>query len=195
MEPVYCGVIVIFWPLTLTSWQLNWKSWWPYHLNLVHASTQKLYMITVSYFQARSICHGTCTLSGYCDLLTFSLENMTFTLKFCSGHNSKTMTTASYFEGISTCHWTCALLGYFDLLTLISPLIWKSCPAVCLETINDNCFIFSGHIKLIWYLLSLKLWPLTLKSSSKTLVRHRRGIFSVKIICYVLIMLPFIVSV
>ncbi len=37
-------------------------------------------MIDVSYFRGRSILHGTCAMSGYFDFLTFSPENMTFTL-------------------------------------------------------------------------------------------------------------------
>ncbi len=33
---------------------------------------------------------------------------------------------------------------------MILPLPWKYCMALCLETINDNCFIFSVHVKLAW---------------------------------------------
>ncbi len=88
--------------------------------NPVQASTHKLCMTTVSYFQGRLIVHGTCALPGYFNHLTFSLENMTFTLNICSDH--------------------------------------------CSETINGNCFIFSGHIKLLcdlflilFYVISISL--------------------------------------
>ncbi len=57
------------------------------------------------------------------------------------------MATASYLQGISIYLWNCTLLAYFDLLTFISPLPWKSCPTLCLKTIHDKCFIFSGNIK------------------------------------------------
>ncbi len=60
------------------------------------------------------------------------------------------MATASYFQSISIWHWNCTLLAYFNAVTLISPLPWTSCLVLCLETINDNGFIFSGHIKLTW---------------------------------------------
>ncbi len=37
------------------------------------------------------------------------------------------------------------------ILTLtLWPLPRKSCPARCLKNINDNCFIFLGHINLSW---------------------------------------------
>ncbi len=47
-------------------------------------STQKLYLITVSYFQGKSTLHGAWTMLGYVDIVTFSLETMTFTLNIFS---------------------------------------------------------------------------------------------------------------
>ncbi len=83
--------------------------------NLSGPVTQKVYLIAVSYFQGRSILHGTCALSGYFEHLTISHENMTFTLQICLGQNLNG--NCFIFQGISSCHRTCALQGYVDLLT------------------------------------------------------------------------------
>ncbi len=93
------------------------------HLNVFWANTQTLYMIALSYFQSRSILHGTCALSGYFDLLTFSLENMTFTLKtfFCPLlRNYKWQQLHilwSYHENMGPVH--CKIILTFWPLTLI----------------------------------------------------------------------------
>ncbi len=169
------------------------------HPNLVWASTQKLYMTTISYFQGRSILHGTCALSGYCVLLTFTLENMIFTLNNLFGPLLTIINGICFiFSGISIYHWKCALQGYFDLLTfnldimtvILTFLSWPlfgnyqwqvlhifrvyqpymnpvHCRVIltistrhsdryleffylahCSETINNNCFIFSGRINI-----------------------------------------------
>ncbi len=55
---------------------------WP---NLVWASTEKLFVTTISYFQGRSTISGTYTCEGYFEFLTFILETLTFTLKLVFG--------------------------------------------------------------------------------------------------------------
>ncbi len=67
------------------------------------------------------------------------------------------MIAVSYFQGRRTLHWNCAV-SLFWPLTLTWLLPWKCCPGHCSETtcINDNCFIFSVHIKLTWDLCTVK---------------------------------------
>ncbi len=114
--------IGLFWPFGL--WPSHYDSYLEnlddLHLpHLIQASTHKLYMVTISYCQGRSIWYETCTLSDNFDLLTFHIKNMTFTLNFSSDHYT--------------------------------------------ETINSNCFIFTGHIHLPLELCTAGLfWPLEL---------------------------------
>ncbi len=142
MGPVHSGVILTVWHLSLKLWPL--KSICP---NLVPASTQKLLMRTVSYFQSRTILQGTYALLGDLDLLTFSLENMTFTMKLLSGPllgNCKWQCCASYFLWKS--------YGICLFVYLLHYLLVHVCPGHCSETIHNTCFIFSGQINLTWNL-------------------------------------------
>ncbi len=43
--------------------------------------------IALSFVQCRSILHGTYALPGYFDLLTFNLENITFTMTIMRARN------------------------------------------------------------------------------------------------------------
>ncbi len=72
--------------LSLKLWPLTLKFILP---NLVQASTPKLYMTTISYFQGRSNLHGTCAVLSYFDHLNFSLKIFLSLWKCCSGHCSE----------------------------------------------------------------------------------------------------------
>ncbi len=86
------------------------------HRDLIQASTQKLYILDVSYFQGRSILHGACALSSYFDLQPCKYDLYRENLVWAITWKIK-IATATYFQDTSTCHGTCALLGYFNLLT------------------------------------------------------------------------------
>ncbi len=64
-----------FWMFDLCIW--NYNLWLKFFCpNLVWASTQKLHMATVSYFQGRSILYDTFALSGYFDPLIISYRSL-----------------------------------------------------------------------------------------------------------------------
>ncbi len=117
-------------------------------LNLVQASTHKLH--DVSHSHGKSILHASCALSCYFDLLTFSLENMTFTLNILSGPLPGHINLPSDL-------FTAELFWCFDFWHLtLWPLSWKGCLVNCSKPINDNCFICSGHIILTWDLCTIE---------------------------------------
>ncbi len=107
----------LFWPFDL--WTSHYDSYIEnlddlHHSNLVQVSTQKLYMIAVSYFQDKSILYTTCTLSDYFDLLSFHLENMTFTLTLCSDHYILTIIGNCFiFTGHIHLPWELCTAGLF----------------------------------------------------------------------------------
>ncbi len=88
------------------------------HLNFGQVSTQKLYMIALSYFQGRSILHESWVLSCYSDCLTFSLKNMTFTMKILFGPLLRNYKWQQL-HVLWSCQAdrTCALQSHFELLT------------------------------------------------------------------------------
>ncbi len=105
----------------LPSWKVQFKSHLSISTNLLCANTQKLYMISISYFQDRSILHGTFAVVGYFDLLIFSLENMTFTLKFMFWplplYPETINSNCFILSGYINLPGDYVLWGYFDLLT------------------------------------------------------------------------------
>ncbi len=171
MGPVHCNVILTLCPLTSTLWQLAWKSWWPSPSK--SCPCQILYMIVISYVQGISIFLGTYRLLGCLDLLTFSLENMTFNFNVCSGHYSDTMNGNCFiFSGhvnLLLDLYTTVLFLHFDLDNTISLKILYDSLLGNYKWQLPNIFRASQtimglahcHFDLFWP-LSLKLWPLDL---------------------------------
>ncbi len=117
-------------------------------------------MKTVSYFQNRLIIHGTCALSDYFDLLTFSLKTMTFTLKILSvlllgNYKWQLLHICREYQPVMDTVHCRIYLTFWHLAVTLWLLPWKPCLAHCSETINDNYFLFSRHINLVWDLCTV----------------------------------------
>ncbi len=98
--------------------------------------------------------------SSYFDLLTFSPENMTFTLKIMYGpllRNYKWQLL--HISGHINLPWdlcTAGLLWPFDFWPwpydcYLENVVWPIA-----RKLNDNCFIFAGQINLAWDLFTLE---------------------------------------
>ncbi len=135
-------------------------------------------MTTASYFQSASTCQATCVLLGYFDLLTFDLDIIIVTLKILMTFTIQILFRPvlrklyiidfSHFQDRSILHGTFALLDYFDILPFCFYLenvtfTLNFCSDHYSETINSNCFIYSGHINLLLDLCIAGLfWPFNL---------------------------------
>ncbi len=125
----------IFWPFDLQPWKYD-----IHPENVVQVIAWKLYIIL---FWKNSSPSCICKLQL---VSSQSIENYKWSLLHIF---------RAYQPALAS---TGALKDYFWPLTVIFwPLPWKSCPVHCLETINDNCFIFSGHINLTWDLYTVIL--------------------------------------
>ncbi len=81
MELVCCRIILTCWHLSLKIWPLTETCLSKYCLGQYSETSHD----NCSHFQVRSILHGPCASLVEFDLMTFSLDNMMFTLKMLSG--------------------------------------------------------------------------------------------------------------
>ncbi len=103
-------------------------------------------------FRSDQSYNGTCQLSGYFDLLTFKMlfRPLLGQFKWQLLHIFRADHPAI---GPVYCR---IILTVWPLALALWLLPCTFCMAPCSKTINDNCFIFPGHINLTWNLCTVE---------------------------------------